>query len=68
MQCCIAAVALSYLRTRGNTHIPDRLAIIANLYNYDYRLNTIKLEKNHRYLGACMLALALINCDSLSSV
>ncbi|PVH81654.1 hypothetical protein DL98DRAFT_571010 [Cadophora sp. DSE1049] len=60
---CNAAVALSYLRTRGNTHIPDRLAIMANLCNYDVRLNTIEIEKNHQHLGPCVFALALINGD-----
>jgi len=60
---CNAAVALSYLRTRDNTVVSDRLAIIANLCNYEYRLNTIEVEKTHRYLGACILTLALINED-----
>jgi hypothetical protein len=60
---CNAAVAVSYLRTRDNTVISDRLAIIANLCNYEYRLNTMEVEKYHRYLGACILTLALINGD-----
>ncbi|KAH6715572.1 heterokaryon incompatibility protein-domain-containing protein [Leptodontidium sp. MPI-SDFR-AT-0119] len=60
---CNAAVALSYLRTRDNTHVPDRLAILANLCNYDIRLNTIQVEKNHQHLGPCVFALALINGD-----
>ncbi|KAL2068075.1 hypothetical protein VTL71DRAFT_16173 [Oculimacula yallundae] len=60
---CNAAVALSYLRTRDNTHVPDRLAILANLCNYEIRLNTIEVERNHHYLGYCVLSLALINGD-----
>lgn len=60
---CSAAVALSYLRRKQNTHVPDRLAILANLCNYDIRLDTIELEKNHKYLGSCVLALALMNGD-----
>lgn len=49
---CSAAVALSYLRTKQNTHVPDRLAILANLCNYDIRLDTIELEKKTHILGA----------------
>lgn len=57
---CNAAVALSFLRTRQNTHVPDRLAILANLCNYEIRLDK---EKHFTHLGVCVLALALLNGD-----
>ena len=60
---CNAAVAVTYLHSRDNTRIADRLAIIANLCDNRFRLNTSEVEKHHRYLGACVLALALINQD-----
>jgi len=60
---CNAAVALSYLRLRENTQVSDRLAIMANLCNYDVRFKTIEVEKNHQYLGPCIFALALLNED-----
>ena len=60
---CNAAVAVSYLRLRDNSVVSDRLAIIANLCNYEYRLNTLEVEKHHESLGACILTLALINED-----
>lgn len=61
---CNAAVALSYLRLREDTQVSDRLAAIANLCNYDVRLNPIEIRKDHQYLGPCIFALALLNGDS----
>jgi hypothetical protein len=60
---CNAAVAISFLRSRDNTVISDRLAIIANLCNYEVRLDTLEVGKHHTHLGACILTLALINGD-----
>lgn len=60
---CNAAVALSYLRSRDNTIISDRVAILANLCNYEIRLNIEEIEENHQYLGSCILTLALLNAD-----
>jgi len=60
---CNAAVAISFLRSRDNTVISDRLAIVANLCNYNVRLDTQEVEKHHTHLGACILTLSLINGD-----
>ncbi|RDW71004.1 hypothetical protein BP6252_07567 [Coleophoma cylindrospora] len=60
---CNAAVALSFLRTRDNDRIADRLAIVANLCDYSLRLNTIKLHETEHSLSLCIYVLALLNGD-----
>lgn len=60
---CNAAVALSFLKSRHNSRVVDRVAIIANLCGYDYRLSTIELEASQESLGACILALSIKNGD-----
>ena len=60
---CNAATALSFLKHRNNDRVADILAIIANLCDYNQRLNTVELEKSQRRLSVCILALALTNGD-----
>ncbi|RDW83486.1 hypothetical protein BP5796_04977 [Coleophoma crateriformis] len=60
---CNAAVALSFLRTRYNDRIADRVAIVANLCDYSLRLNTVKLHETEHSLSLCIYVLALLNGD-----
>ena len=60
---CSAAVALTYLQTRGLLRVADKLAIVANLCDFNVRLNTIELEKTQTSLTTCVLALSLTNGD-----
>lgn len=60
---CNAAVALYFLRTRLNHRPADRLAILANLCDYEIRLNTTEIENRFTSLSVCLATLALINGD-----
>ena len=60
---CNAAVALSLLRSRSNHRPGDRLAILANLCNYEVRLDTVAIESNFRSLAICLFGLAYMNGD-----
>jgi hypothetical protein len=60
---CNAAVALAYLRNRDNHRPADRLAIMANLCDYEIRLNTVAVEKSFESLAVCLFALAFVNGD-----
>jgi hypothetical protein len=60
---CNAAVALSYLRNRDNHRPADRLAIVANLCDYEIRLDTVTVEKSFRSLAVCLFTLAFVNGD-----
>lgn len=60
---CSAAMALSFLRMRFNSYLPDRLAILANLCDWDVRLDTKEIEKNHQSLSNCIFVLAILNGD-----
>lgn len=60
---CSAAMALSFLRMRFNSCLPDRLAILANLCDWDVRLDTQEIEKNHQSLSTCIFVLAILNGD-----
>lgn len=60
---CNAAVALNYLRLRDLFRVADKLAIVANLCGYIFRLNTNELEKSQQSLASCVLTLALANGD-----
>jgi hypothetical protein len=60
---CNAAVALTFLRTRHNSRPADRLAIVANICDYEVRLNTVEVEKHFQSLGTCLFTLAVINGD-----
>lgn len=60
---CNAAVALTYLRHRGLFRVADKLAIVANMCDYAFRLGTAQLEKTQNGLAACVLAISLVNED-----
>jgi hypothetical protein len=60
---CNAAVALSFLRSRSNFRPADRLAILANLCDYEIRLNTVVIENNFSSLSVCLFTLAFMNGD-----
>ena len=60
---CSAAVAVWLLKDRGNTRPADRLAIIANLCDYEARLDTVAVSKRASFLSNGILALALMNGD-----
>jgi len=60
---CNAAVALSFLKGRGLYRAADRLAILANMCDYELRIDTDAIDKTDIPLSACFLALALINGD-----
>ncbi len=62
-QVCNAAQALTFLGNRFNSFFPDRLAILANLCDYEYRINTEVLELLNSSFTICCLTLAIINGD-----
>jgi Heterokaryon incompatibility protein (HET) len=60
---CTAAVALSFLRSRSNHRPADRLAMLANLCDYEIRLDTVEIEKRFKSSSVCLFTLAFINGD-----
>ena len=62
-QVCNAAQALTFLSNRFNSFFPDRLAILANLCDYEYRINTEVLELPNSSFSICCLTLAIVNGD-----
>lgn len=60
---CSAAVALTFLRTRLNFRPADRLAILANICDYEVRLSTVDLETRFQSLSTCLFTLAIMNGD-----
>ena len=60
---CNASEAMWYLSRRLNTVVSDRLAILANLCDYDVRLNADALEKAGYGFSICALTLAILNGD-----
>lgn len=60
---CNAAVAIAFLQLRDLQRVADKLAILANMCDYDLRLDTTYLEENHQSLTECLLALSLANSD-----
>lgn len=58
-----AAQALTFLNNRFNSHFPDRLAILANLCDYERRINTEVLELPNSSFTLCSLTLAILNGD-----
>ena len=62
-QVCNAAQALTFLGNRFNSFFPDRLAILANLCDYEYRINTKVLELPNGSFTIYYLTLAIINGD-----
>ena len=62
-QSCTAAEALRFLEERSNSYFPDRLSILANLCNYEYRLDPKVLELPQYAFTACVMTLAILNGD-----
>ncbi|KAF7926617.1 uncharacterized protein EAE97_010126 [Botrytis byssoidea] len=60
---CSAAEAVEFLSTKHNYEIADRLAIIANLCNYEVRLDGQKLKELGYDLAVSLFCLALLNGD-----
>lgn len=62
-QQCTAAEALTLLSDRANSVFSDRLAIIANICNYEVRIDSKVLEQTDSSFSACALTLAVLNGD-----
>lgn len=62
-QACNAAEALSFLRDRKNSFLPDRLAILANLCNYEQRIDPTVFSSLHCGFSVCALTLSILNGD-----
>ena len=62
-QTCNAAEAINCLRERKNSHFPDRLAILANMCDYEIRIDTRALEMPQYAFSTCILTLAILNGD-----
>jgi hypothetical protein len=60
---CNAAEALWYLEKRQNSVVADRLAIMANLCNYDIRLETRRLDSLGYGFSVCAMVLSVLNGD-----
>jgi hypothetical protein len=58
-----SAAAMSFLRTRQCLCPEDRVAIVANLCNYEIRLDTFQLSTRIKSLRICIFALSLSNGD-----
>ena len=62
-QGCNAAQALTFLDDRLNSFFPDRLAILANLCDYEYRIKPEVLELSKSSFSICVHTLAILNGD-----
>lgn len=60
---CDAAEALRYMGLRCNTITSDRLAILANLCQYNIRLNDRELDQLGYGFSICAITLAVLNGD-----
>ena len=58
-----AAQALTFLDERLNSFFPDRLAILANLCDHEYRIRTEVLELPNSSFSICAHTLAILNGD-----
>ncbi len=63
-QACNAAQAATFLENRENSVFSDRLAILANLCNYEKRIDTMVMETGNYGLSTCALTLATLNGDT----
>ena len=63
-QICNASEAINCLRERKNSHFPDRLAILANMCDYEIRIDTRVLEMPQYAFSTCVLTLAILNGDT----
>ncbi len=62
-QQCTAAEALTILEDRVNSVFSDRLAIMANICNYEVRIDSKVLEQPDSSFSACAITLAVPNWD-----
>ena len=62
-QSCSAAQAFRFLDYRSNSFFPDRLSILANLCNYEYRIDSRVLEQPQYAFTTCAMTLAILNGD-----
>ncbi|KAL9038205.1 MAG: hypothetical protein Q9214_005378 [Letrouitia sp. 1 TL-2023] len=62
-QVCNAAQGMTFLKNRENSLFSDRLAILANLCNYEYRINSKVLWPAGSSFSICALTLAIVNGD-----
>ncbi|KAL7622209.1 hypothetical protein AAE478_007712 [Parahypoxylon ruwenzoriense] len=53
----------THLLKKGCLFFSDKLAIIGNLINYPYRIDTKAATRKHLSLSACVIAMALYNGD-----
>jgi hypothetical protein len=60
---CNAAIVLLSLRPQSCSRQANWLAIIADISNYEVRLNSFKLEKSGTTLSQSILLLSLMNGD-----
>lgn len=63
-QACNAAEALSFLHDRKNSFLPDRLAILANLCNYEQRIDPAVFASLQYGFSVCALTLSILNGDT----
>lgn len=63
-QACNAAQAATFLENRENSVFSDRLAILANLCNYEKRIDTSVMETGGYGFSTCALTLATLNGDT----
>ncbi|KAL8778914.1 MAG: hypothetical protein Q9213_007187 [Squamulea squamosa] len=62
-QSCNASQALTFLDDRHNTIFSDRLAILANLCNYQRRIPSTTLDSPNVSFTVCALTMAVLNGD-----
>lgn len=62
-QQCTAAEALTFLSDSANSVFSDWLAIMANICNYEVRIDSKVLEQIDTSFSACALTLAVLNGD-----
>lgn len=62
-QSCNAAQAFRFLDYRSNSFFLDRVSILANLCNYEYRIDSRVLELPEYAFTTCAMTLAILNGD-----
>ena len=62
-QRCSAAQAITFLAERHNSVFSDRLAILANLCNFEIRIESKVLDDPSASFSTCALTLAILNGD-----
>jgi Heterokaryon incompatibility protein (HET) len=62
-QTCNAAEAITFLAEREISFFPDKLAILANMCNYECRIDTKILGNPKSSFSTCALTLSILNGD-----